>query len=251
MIRLEFHQTDHTSTPRPCDIILYQTRASDLLLDLGPPLRTYDSQDDRFTKLWNVPSSHRQPTTDTSDHQDPPRPHDRAQRGGAAAGAASSGPKQWWNYFQLGLDIQIDETQGVVVKIMVHSNIHHTPLFQRHARCPWTIVTRDRTTLTLMDSLVDITHHLAANATVEEAADGSDAAVAGPLPKRSSNAAAAARQPTVSVHNPPDLSTLSFDRTKEPGFEDLVHFGPSKILALDGIMLEEAEQGGITAVLIF
>ena len=64
----------------------------------------------------------------------------------------------FWNYFQYGLDFLVD-SEGRIAKIICYSNIVRlvvllrfvrsysltfqpgTPLFQRHARCPWKIST--------------------------------------------------------------------------------------------------------------
>jgi hypothetical protein len=49
----------------------------------------------------------------------------RKDRSGKDKGkGGEEGGKVWWNYFHLGLDFLVDEDEGgVVVKVMVHSNI--------------------------------------------------------------------------------------------------------------------------------
>jgi hypothetical protein len=55
------------------------------------------------------------------------RDHGRTRRdknGKEKGKGGEEGGKVWWNYFHLGLDFLVDEDEaGVVVKIMVHSNI--------------------------------------------------------------------------------------------------------------------------------
>ncbi|WVF71511.1 hypothetical protein IAT40_006317 [Kwoniella sp. CBS 6097] len=89
------------------EIIIGQTTSQDLSLDLGPPLRKFWKEDNRLEKMWGG-------------HSEP---------GGC-----------FWNYFQYGLDFLISP-QGVVSKILCHSNIPGTPLFQRYARAPWILPT--------------------------------------------------------------------------------------------------------------
>ena len=48
----------------------------------------------------------------------------RKDKNGKEKGKGGKGGKVWWNYFHLGLDFLVDEDEGgVVVKVMVHSNI--------------------------------------------------------------------------------------------------------------------------------
>ncbi|WVQ99464.1 hypothetical protein IAU59_006599 [Kwoniella sp. CBS 9459] len=90
------------------EVVIGQTTAQDLSLDLGPPLRKFWKEDDRLEKMWGG-------------HSEP---------GGC-----------FWNYFQYGMDFLISP-QGVVSKILCHSNIPGTPLFQRYARAPWILPTQ-------------------------------------------------------------------------------------------------------------
>jgi hypothetical protein len=44
---------------------------------------------------------------------------------------------------------------------------------------------------------------------------------------------------------------MSLERAGDTGLEDVINIGPSRILALPGMILEEAERGGITEVLLY
>ncbi|KAI0091985.1 UPF0183-domain-containing protein [Irpex rosettiformis] len=95
---------------RPVRIKLGVTTAQDLMLDLGSPLRIHYREDDRMT----IHQSNVQEDPDIS--------------GG-----------YFYNYFQYGIDFLISGTTHVVKKIVLHSNIPGTALFQRYQRCPWAI----------------------------------------------------------------------------------------------------------------
>jgi len=43
----------------------------------------------------------------------------------------------FYNYFQHGLDFLISGQTHTVRKIILHTNVPGTPLFQRYKRCPW------------------------------------------------------------------------------------------------------------------
>ncbi|KAF8639981.1 hypothetical protein AX17_001227 [Amanita inopinata Kibby_2008] len=90
-------------------IRLEETTAQDLVLALGPPPRTHFKEDDRMT----IHAS-------SSDEDD------------AEAG-------YFYNYFQHGLDLFISNSSHVVKKIILHTNVPGSPLFQRYKRCCWEI----------------------------------------------------------------------------------------------------------------
>ena len=96
-------------TPDPLDIILGQTTAVDLVADLGSPPGKHWKRDDRLARMWGVANS-----VDLAEGY------------------------RFWNYFEYGLDFLLDPF-GVVIKVITHSNIPGTPLFQRYARCPWVL----------------------------------------------------------------------------------------------------------------
>ncbi|GLB33908.1 putative uncharacterised protein family (UPF0183) protein [Lyophyllum shimeji] len=100
----------YPSSSRPVHIRLGQTTAQDLTLDLGPPLRVHHKEDERM-------SIHSM--ADTSDTADQPR--------------------YFYNYFQHGIDFLISGPSHVVTKIILHSNVPGSPLFQRYKRCNWEI----------------------------------------------------------------------------------------------------------------
>jgi len=55
-----------------------------------------------------------------------------------ARASENSEPAYFYNYFQHGLDFLLSPTH-VVTKIILHSNIPGSPLFQRYKRCNWEI----------------------------------------------------------------------------------------------------------------
>ncbi|KAF8812534.1 UPF0183-domain-containing protein [Phlegmacium glaucopus] len=98
-----------TAASRPLNIKIGQTTAQDLNLDLGPPLRIHYKEDKRM------------------------RIH-------AARGVERDEETGYfYNYFQYGLDFLISETTHLVKKIVLHTNVPGTPLFQRYKRCNWEI----------------------------------------------------------------------------------------------------------------
>lgn len=106
-IRLYFYP----STSKPLHIKLHATTAQDLTLDLGPPLRIHYKEDERMT----IHSTDK--GTDDSDAES----------------------DYFYNYFQHGLDFFISGHTHTVKKIIVHTNIPGSPLFQRYKRCSWEI----------------------------------------------------------------------------------------------------------------
>lgn len=82
---------------RQVDIVLGETTAQDLLLDVGTPLRKYWKEDDRLDRVWG-------------------------QQSAPAVGEDSSLPiSVFWNYFQYGLDFLI--VDDIVTKAIIYSNI--------------------------------------------------------------------------------------------------------------------------------
>ncbi|KAG7562661.1 hypothetical protein FFLO_01928 [Filobasidium floriforme] len=178
------HGNDNNNNPYPIE--LHRTLAQDLLLDLGPPARKYTKQDGRFEGMYGG-------------------------KGGEEGG------KVWWNYFHLGLDFLVDEDEaGVVVKVMVHSNIPGTALFQRYARCPWEIVVPGSPTRTVYcrDSLKAATTALSqahGNGVHTDTSKSSKSTAMASKPKdRNSNSNSPAEI---------EAAAMTLDRTTEPGFE--------------------------------
>ncbi|KAI5124941.1 hypothetical protein M0805_007368 [Coniferiporia weirii] len=99
----------YPTTSTPVRVRIGVTSAQDLVCDLGAPLRTYYKEDDRMA----IHSRNR-----TSD--------------GTEEG-------YFYNYFQFGLDFLISTSTHLVQKVVVHTNIPGTPMFQRYQRCPWEI----------------------------------------------------------------------------------------------------------------
>lgn len=76
------------------EVVLNETSAQDLLLDLGPPLRKYWKEDDRMDRMWGKP---------------------------VATNVEATPSACFWNYFQHGLDFLV--VDGTVKKVIAHSNI--------------------------------------------------------------------------------------------------------------------------------
>jgi len=99
----------YPSSSRPVHVRLGYTTAQDLTVDLGPPLRVYYKEDDRMA----IHSRNKTPE------------------------AVEDG--YFYNYFQHGIDFLVNGTTHIVQKIILHTNIPGTPMFQRYHRCPWEI----------------------------------------------------------------------------------------------------------------
>ncbi|EIN10434.1 UPF0183-domain-containing protein [Punctularia strigosozonata HHB-11173 SS5] len=103
---LHFHPPSANS---PVHIVLGLTTAQDLVVDLGTPPRVHYKEDDRM-------KIHSQDAVEEDPEQD-----------------------YFYNYFQYGMDILISGDTHNVKKIVLHTNVPGTPLFQRYKRCPWEI----------------------------------------------------------------------------------------------------------------
>ncbi|KAF8205067.1 hypothetical protein BJ912DRAFT_940171 [Pholiota molesta] len=101
-----------TSTSNPLHIRIGETTAQDLALDLGTPLRVHYKDDERM------------------------QIHAAAKAMEAEDGI---GTGYFYNYFQYGMDFLLSETTHVVKKIILHTNVPGSPLFQRYKRCNWEI----------------------------------------------------------------------------------------------------------------
>jgi len=100
-----------TVTSEPCLVEIGVTTVQDLYVGLGAPPRTHYREDDRM-------HIHSRQRTNDEEEED---------------------SSYFCNYFQLGIDFLISGTTHLVRKIILHSNIPGTPLFQRYNRCPWEI----------------------------------------------------------------------------------------------------------------
>ncbi|OBZ70459.1 hypothetical protein A0H81_09967 [Grifola frondosa] len=100
----------YPSTSEPVRIQLGSTTAQDLTCDLGPPLRIHYKEDDRMT--IHARSGSADDDTDTD---------------------------YFYNYLQHGIDFLVSGSTHIVKKIILHTNVPGTPLFQRYKRCPWEI----------------------------------------------------------------------------------------------------------------
>ncbi|KAI0353606.1 UPF0183-domain-containing protein [Trametes cingulata] len=100
----------YPSGSEPIRVLLGSSTAQDLTVDLGPPLRVHYKEDDRMTI------------------------HSRSSPSDADADG-----DYFYNYQQHGIDFLISGSTHTVKKIVLHSNVPGTPLFQRYKRCPWEI----------------------------------------------------------------------------------------------------------------
>ncbi|EGO01868.1 hypothetical protein SERLA73DRAFT_177420 [Serpula lacrymans var. lacrymans S7.3] len=98
----------HPSTTDPLHVRIGETTAQDLNIDLGPPPRVHYKEDDRMT----IHSPNQSRNADRSSHY-------------------------FYNYFQHGIDFLISGETHIVLKIILHTNVPGSPLFQRYKRCPW------------------------------------------------------------------------------------------------------------------
>ncbi|EJD48625.1 UPF0183-domain-containing protein [Auricularia subglabra TFB-10046 SS5] len=95
-------------TNPPVHVILNKTTAQDLTVDVGTPLRVYYKEDDRMSIHASPRPS---PDDETGDY--------------------------FYNYMQHGIDFLISGKTHIVKKIVLHSNVPGSPMFQRYKRCPW------------------------------------------------------------------------------------------------------------------
>ncbi|KAL7282369.1 hypothetical protein ACG7TL_003839 [Trametes sanguinea] len=105
-VTLQFYPSDS----EPIQVLLGTSTAQDLTVELGPPLRTHYKEDDRMT-------------IHARNHQS----------------EAESDGDYFYNYQQHGIDFLISGTTHTVKKIILHSNVPGSPLFQRYKRCPWEV----------------------------------------------------------------------------------------------------------------
>ncbi|KAF9569298.1 UPF0183-domain-containing protein [Agrocybe pediades] len=99
-----------SKTSSPLHIRIGETTAQDLQLDLGPPIHVHYKDDERMKIHASITASE-----------------------------PDEGTGYFYNYFQYGLDFLISETTHIVRKIVIHTNVPGSPLFQRYKRCNWEI----------------------------------------------------------------------------------------------------------------
>ncbi|KAH7887660.1 hypothetical protein F5I97DRAFT_1935744 [Phlebopus sp. FC_14] len=97
------------SSSSPLHIRLGETTAQDLNLDLGSPSRVHYKEDERMAIHSPIPK------LDEDGHS----------------------TDYFYNYFHHGIDFLISGHTHLVRKIVLHSNVPSSPLFQRYKRCPW------------------------------------------------------------------------------------------------------------------
>ncbi|QRV72631.1 hypothetical protein RhiJN_00645 [Ceratobasidium sp. AG-Ba] len=103
-VYLHFYSPDQKAEPIYVQIGV--TTAEDLTVELGPPVLTHYKEDDRMA---------------------------------IHATAKDDEESYFYNYFQYGIDFLISGKTHRVRKIILHTNVPGSPLFQRYKRCPWEI----------------------------------------------------------------------------------------------------------------
>ncbi|KAF8746026.1 hypothetical protein AX14_004308 [Amanita brunnescens Koide BX004] len=93
----------------PMHVRLDDTTAQDIVLALGHPPRTHYKEDERMTIHAN------------------------------ASEGEETEAGYFYNYFQHGIDFFISSSAHIVKKIILHTNVPGSPLFQRYKRCCWEI----------------------------------------------------------------------------------------------------------------
>ncbi|KAF8607709.1 hypothetical protein BDV93DRAFT_519726 [Ceratobasidium sp. AG-I] len=101
---VELHFYTPEPDAEPIHVQIGVTTAEDLTCDLGPPVLTHYKEDDRMA---------------------------------IHATAKDDEESYFYNYFQHGLDFLISGKTHRVRKIIIHTNVPGSPLFQRYKRCPW------------------------------------------------------------------------------------------------------------------
>ncbi|ORY33951.1 hypothetical protein BCR39DRAFT_230785 [Naematelia encephala] len=219
--------------PDELEIKINETTSQDLLLDLGPPLRKYWKEDERLERMWG-------------------------------AGDAEKG-SCFWNYFQYGLDFLISPS-GFVTKVIAHSNIPGTPLFQRYARCPWTLPTSSNN-LDFSSPLSSFRAHLASKSQaqyVDEvrltvptiASNGHGKKKSKRVGSPSSGRSGSGGSDVSPEHGAGDgfeaVDAMVLDRVVEGGLDGVIGVGTSRLVGFDGLIVEEDQQsGGICSILVW
>ncbi|WVR07086.1 hypothetical protein IAU60_004125 [Kwoniella sp. DSM 27419] len=259
----------------PLPVLLGETTAQDLLLDLGPPLRKYWKEDERLERMWG---------------------------GESLPGAC------FWNYFQHGMDFLIS-ADSIVIKILCHSNIPGTPQFQRYARAPWVLpVSSGSDALNLASPASAFRAHLPSNKASNGYPDRPKAGMPSPSPgptpvhtpppavvsseantalsaliegttkknkkKRvgspasvlvdvsETKAAPAVQEQRISgtgevsraseSSRDDQVDAMVLDRLVEGGLDGVIGLGSSRLIGFEGVIIEEDEKtGGICSVLVY
>ncbi|KAL7421597.1 hypothetical protein Q5752_003366 [Cryptotrichosporon argae] len=228
-VRLPTHGP--ADAPHDFTVEIGRTMAQDLMMELGAPVRDYFKEDDRLQRMWGC-------------------------KGGGGRGQT----EVFWNYANLGLDFLV--VGELVDKIVVHSNIPGTPLFQQYARCPWSLPT-DNGQLTASSSIDDFGAHFgspapAANGQAERRANGKARTTDGKANGKIGRAKSAASDeqddepPSTVAPRQTKHEAMVLDRTVEGGLEGVLGVGPSRLVGYKGLVVEEdQDSGAICSVLVF
>ncbi|KAG8919882.1 hypothetical protein FRC01_001052 [Tulasnella sp. 417] len=114
-IELSFHLPPSASPSQtaPVEIRIGETTAQDLIAEIGSPPRVHYKEDDRMLIHKSAAATQNGEDDDSEGY--------------------------FYNYFQYGMDILISGSTHVVQKVILHSNVPGSHLFQRYKRCPWEI----------------------------------------------------------------------------------------------------------------
>ncbi|WRT66421.1 uncharacterized protein IL334_003377 [Kwoniella shivajii] len=216
-------------------IMIGKTTSQDLMLDLGSPLRKFWKEDDRLEKMWGGSGNNKD--------------KDRDQNGAC-----------FWNYFHYGLDFLVSK-QGIVIKILCHSNIPGTPLFQRYARCPWFLPTESGASsssgqLDSTSSSNAFRSNLSSSSSniSEEYVDEIRLTVPTPPPEKTNgnvngNGTTTGKK---KKRNGSPANAMMLDRLVEGGLDGVSGLSPSRLIGFDGLIIEEdVKSGGICSILVF
>ncbi|CED82063.1 Uncharacterized conserved protein [Phaffia rhodozyma] len=107
----------------PLQIKLNETTSTDLLVELGPPLRSFWKEDSRL-RIHYLGDSEQSEDEDGFDGQG----------------------CYFWNYLQYGIDFLLSPSH-MVIKMIFHSNLPGSVTFGRFERCPWNFSSSDSSVL--------------------------------------------------------------------------------------------------------
>ncbi|KAG8887318.1 hypothetical protein FRB98_000246 [Tulasnella sp. 332] len=124
------------SNSLPIQIRLGETTAQDLIADIGSPLRVHYKEDDRM-------QIHRSSSPTEGNRNRDEADDEACKIVGAVAVPMDAYTNHcaidFYNYFQYGMDCLIDGVTHTVRKVVLHSNVPGSHLFQRYKRCLWEI----------------------------------------------------------------------------------------------------------------
>ncbi|KAG8683038.1 hypothetical protein FRC08_014561 [Ceratobasidium sp. 394] len=180
----------------------------------------------------------------------------------------------FYNYFQHGLDFLISGKTHRVRKIIVHTNVPGTPLFQRYKRCPWEFAPNNRD-----NTLVAPTPEIRLTPSPTPDSDVSPSRASGKKKKKKSEGEPSrtsfevqSSRPSVSeeamtfydsidilkthlspgTRHPPQPS-MQLERTADLPHNELLTLpnATTHLFAFDGVVCEASEVGDVLCVVLF